>query len=74
MPADRAALVTAVAALGLDLEVRSDGALAILSSCDPAWFPDAARRAELLRLARAVGFTNVAVELPAATPSSEGSP
>jgi hypothetical protein len=70
LPADRAALVSSITALGLRLSVRSDGPLAILASSDPAWFPDAALRAELVRVARDAGFTNVAVELPPAPPIS----
>ncbi len=62
-PAGAATLLAAILARGLDVTVQVDGALAIVQSHDPHWFPDAELRTELVRAARAAGFTNVAVEL-----------
>jgi prophage tail gpP-like protein len=63
-PTDAAALVAILAARGLRVTVHVDGALVVLQPSDARWFPDATLRAELVRVAREVGFTNVAVELP----------
>jgi hypothetical protein len=62
-PRDARALEAGLAAEGLAARVRADGPLALLDA-EPEPFASAAGRALALRLARAHGFTHVALVLP----------
>ena len=68
---DPIALVRALRAHGLPLDVEADGALAILVPTGPLAAPDAALRRQLVALARDAGFTHVALELLAPTDGAD---
>jgi hypothetical protein len=59
----RAALASALAALGVPADVDADGPLAVLRPRDAAPSLDAATRAAVVDAARRCGFTHVALEL-----------
>ncbi len=63
-PADGAALRARLRAEGHDVEVESDGTLALLVPRGGDVAALAAARAAVVAAARACGFTHVAVELP----------
>jgi hypothetical protein len=59
----RAALASALAALGVLADVDGDGPLAVLRPRDVTPALDAATRAAVVAAARQCGFTHVALEL-----------
>ena len=68
------ALRQALVALGLDVDARAEGAMAVLRPRRPRSLPELSRhRGEVVQLARVHGFSHVAVELDAVGAVDESS-